>query len=504
VVDDLWQEAAGEILRSFRGKSIVAPDEFKQYLESRVKCATYSDFSEGEGADVWVLHRGMAEEWPVKIRRMMRFRMFKHIWSNEVFSIVRPSVLPSIIKASPTSDNEKSLNSIILNLGAISNSRAKSTADAPRLDKYEIDKVVRSLMDVTGWLSSNAPNTSASGEITKDLQLIKANIKVLAWRIEQLDGLSQAHAQSVETALSASIDDFAVKGKICTSSDIYSDWHRLLASVLRADNYKLRKIWEWTYTIKLLHAACLLTSGKKGIGFGCGTEPLASCFANFVDKVHVTDAPLDVVVGKGWTNTNQHAQSLENAKYEWLAPRDKMDKVMSFDYVDMNNIPAALHGKYDFAWSSCALEHLGNKHLGLKFIVESAKCLAPGGLAIHTTEYDLSGECHIDNWPTVLFSKSDILDKLASLIHDFNIARPDQELQLLDIDFARGNAFLDGYVDIPPYSFHKDYNSGFTGKSENVGGADCDRLSGYIYPQINLSVDGYPSTSVAIIVRRIR
>jgi hypothetical protein len=62
-------------------------------------------------------------------------------------------------------------------------------------------------------------------------------------------------------------------------------------------------------------------------------------------------------------------------------------KLVDFRNVDMNNMPSDLVG-YDFCWSSCAFEHLGSIELGMQFVEISLKCLKPGGLAVHTMEYN--------------------------------------------------------------------------------------------------------------------
>ena len=54
----------------------------------------------------------------------------------------------------------------------------------------------------------------------------------------------------------------------------------------------------------------------------------------------------------------------------------------------MRNLPTHLLS-FEFTWSSCALEHLGSLRAGLDFIVESMRCLRPGGIAVHTTEFNL-------------------------------------------------------------------------------------------------------------------
>jgi glycosyltransferase involved in cell wall biosynthesis len=83
----------------------------------------------------------------------------------------------------------------------------------------------------------------------------------------------------------------------------------------------------------------------------------------------------------------------------------------------MNNIPEDLkQGEFDFIWSSCAFEHIGSIEHGLRFVKESLKCLKPGGMAIHTTEFNCSSNeetLNTDN--LVLFRHRDIQRLISEL-----------------------------------------------------------------------------------------
>jgi hypothetical protein len=113
----------------------------------------------------------------------------------------------------------------------------------------------------------------------------------------------------------------------------------------------------------------------------------------------------------------------------------------------MNAIPNDL-GKHDFIWSSCALEHLGSLRHGIYFILDANKCLRPGGIAIHTTEFNLSSNDDTLESPAVsLYRKKDIQDlqRLIELQGNF----------VLPINFYEGEEELDKYVDLPPYTRDK-------------------------------------------------
>jgi hypothetical protein len=126
------------------------------------------------------------------------------------------------------------------------------------------------------------------------------------------------------------------------------------------------------------------------------------------------------------------------------AVREAFDRLVDFRVVDMNQIPSDLTGQFDFCWSACALEHLGSIAQGLDFIERSVACLVPGGVAVHTTEFNCSSdEGTLDHASTVLFRQRD-LQHLAK--------RLQANGHRMAITFDLGDQPLDQHVDIAPYS----------------------------------------------------
>jgi hypothetical protein len=146
----------------------------------------------------------------------------------------------------------------------------------------------------------------------------------------------------------------------------------------------------------------------------------------------------------GWQDTNQYTTTLEHAYRAELVDRDRFKKRVNLEYVDMNAIPAILRD-YDFCWSICALEHVGSIKLGLAFIENSLNTVRPGGLAVHTTEYNYANDAAtIDNWGTVLFQRqhfNELAERLTGSGH-----------RLAPIDFSVGEKVLDRFIDLPPFS----------------------------------------------------
>lgn len=221
---------------------------------------------------------------------------------------------------------------------------------------------------------------------------------------------------------------------------LYTYWCRCLG-----ESPKLhRKQWEFVYICQVLHERGYLREGMSAVGFGVGKEPLVPYFASQEVDVLATDLQLDRAIELGWTNNNEHCAGILSLNEDELCEEKLFLQRTKFRTVDMNNIETNL-GKFDFCWSSCAFEHLGSIRKGLDFVLNSADLLKPGGMAVHTTEFNItSNDRTLDNNPTfVIFRRKDI-EQLAD-----ELAQKGYEME--PIDFSSGEDELERYVDLPPY-----------------------------------------------------
>jgi len=236
-----------------------------------------------------------------------------------------------------------------------------------------------------------------------------------------------------------------LKSKACQQCDIECVWFLYWCQQLHTPVVYHRKLWEFCYILQALYEHDCLTPGRKGLGFGCGEEPLPSLLAAYDIAITATDLDPGESAAQGWIETNQNMTSLEKIWHPGLCTRELFDKNVSLQYINMNAIPDHLEGKYNFCWSACALEHLGSIKNGLQFIENSLKTLVPGGISIHTTEFNyVEDEETIDNYGTVLFRKRDFEELFARL------TAANHEVAVLD--FSVGSDFLDRFIDLPPYN----------------------------------------------------
>lgn len=254
----------------------------------------------------------------------------------------------------------------------------------------------------------------------------------------------------------------------CNAADMLHPRYRELCSLLLLPPNFHRKLWEWIFVLHHLLEADVIQSGRTGICFGVGNERLPALFAARGATVMATDAPPQVKNSSGWAASGQHAASRESLRQPHICPNNQFDALVTYRFCDMNDIDSDLTG-YDFAWSSCCFEHLGSIEAGIQFVINSVeRCLKPGGIAVHTTELNLSSdEDTLTTGGTVLYRRRDIIDLVGRLAARGHDVRPFTQ--------AQDSHVLDFYVDAPPYTND---------------------------PHLKLNLSGYVSTSVGIVVRR--
>jgi 2-polyprenyl-3-methyl-5-hydroxy-6-metoxy-1,4-benzoquinol methylase len=234
-----------------------------------------------------------------------------------------------------------------------------------------------------------------------------------------------------------------LRSNFCKQEQLESEEFRQWCQRVREDYRLHRKTWEFCYIAQALHERGMLAPGKRGLGFGVGREPLAAMFATYGCEVVGTDMDPERAHEAGWVGTLQHSANLEGLNERDICDPETFRRLVSFQCVDMNSIPRQLKN-FDFTWSSCAFEHLGSIDLGKRFVERQMDCLNPGGIAVHTTELNLSSnEDTIDNNNfLVLFRRRDIehlARRLTRLGHE------------IDLDLSLGNRVADNHVDLPPY-----------------------------------------------------
>ena len=210
-----------------------------------------------------------------------------------------------------------------------------------------------------------------------------------------------------------------------------------------------RKLWEFVYVIQSLYERGMLAEGKRGLAFAVGQEPLPSLFASMGCQIMATDLDAPDYESKGWDKAGQHPGAIETLNRRGLCDPTEFAQRVAYRPVDMNAIPDDLTG-FDFTWSSCSFEHCGSIELGQQFIWRQMDCLKPGGVAVHTTEFNLtSNDRTREKGNTVIFRRRDIEAIVRRLRDDGHEVEPldlDIGLNGTDLEFDRLPHSLDRHL----------------------------------------------------------
>jgi len=253
----------------------------------------------------------------------------------------------------------------------------------------------------------------------------------------------------------------------CSTRDFYHPEFVRLSRLAGHEPFYHRKLWEWIFVLHHAFDKGAVGEGRKALGFGVGTENLPAVFARAGMRVTATDAPPEIGIAGGWTQAGEFSQGVETIPSLDMERAD-FERLVTFQCCDMNQIDPSLIG-FDLCWSSCALEHLGDMRKGIDFILNSVeKTLKPGGIAIHTTEFNLSSNNKtMDSGWCVLYRRRDfdaLVDEVRARGHEIEAFR-----------VAPDCTVIDSFVDHPPY-LHA--------------------------PHLKLELQGYVTTSAGIVVRR--
>lgn len=305
---------------------------------------------------------------------------------------------------------------------------------------------------------------------------------LLAWNVKALASeLARARYDAgvagPTAPLPATPSHAGLTSRTCRQADIESAWLRHWCGRLRMLPLYHRKVWEDCFVLQALWEAGALRPGAQALGFAVGREWLPALLAGAGLHVTATDLDAGDARARDWIATGQHGDAREALFVPHLLERAAFDARVRFRPADMAALPAELTaGGFDLLWSVCALEHLGSLEAGEAFVLDAMRCLRPGGIAVHTTEHNLNAEGGtLTDGPTVLFQRRH-LDRLAARLAAAGHS-------MLPLDTTPGEGAFDRFVDLPPYP------------------ADASPLGAPDAPHLRLSLDGYPITSVGLIIR---
>lgn len=224
--------------------------------------------------------------------------------------------------------------------------------------------------------------------------------------------------------------------QLVSASQFYEPKFQEIAQRLQLETLLDRKIWEYCFIVNSIETYAKTGPGTRGLAFGCGMEFITSVLAAGGSDILATDY---VEQSHNW-----QARGLSDLYSSAHIDRESFDARVRFQHLDMNEIDPSLTG-FDFLWSTGSLEHIGGYDKGLAFVENAMKCLKPGGIAVHTTEFTLTSDDVGYDSPNLSFYCRRDIERLAErLIASGN---------MILLNFERGTTVADTHVDTPPYNY---------------------------------------------------
>ena len=211
-----------------------------------------------------------------------------------------------------------------------------------------------------------------------------------------------------------------------------------------------RRMWEWSFLCESMREAGMLQPGRRGLGFGA-REPLVSLFAGMGCDLVVAEFGSDRRGEATSTDADGELAGAPAAAIDHrFCPADLFRERVQYRELDLQDVlrdlPDDLHD-FDFTWSSHVIDHLGTPAAGMDFVAAQMHRLRPGGLAVHTTELNLSSDTDTIaegvEGGTVLHRRRDVEDLVRRLRADGH---------RIAYDLSEGSWPADRHVDVPPYT----------------------------------------------------
>ena len=147
-----------------------------------------------------------------------------------------------------------------------------------------------------------------------------------------------------------------------------------------------RKLWEWCYTLEALDRAGAMRPGRVRSASVWGRRRSPPSWRRSASRWwRRTSRPREPVSGPRPTSTRPRSRPL--VREDVCLARRSTGSSRPARWTcgpSLTDLPG-----FDAVWSSCCFEHLGSPQAGLDFVLASMDCLRPGGLAVHTTEFDV-------------------------------------------------------------------------------------------------------------------
>lgn len=172
--------------------------------------------------------------------------------------------------------------------------------------------------------------------------------------------------------------------QLCTASQFEDAAYAEISEAMAFPPGKGRARWEQVWIVSLLATEGLIAPGKRGLGLQVARERVAALVASRgVEVVATSDEVAD-------------AEAAETRRtwlfYPEVCHIEEFDRLVRFTGLELDALPRMAEGGFDFCWSIGVTSRLRSIEATLAFFEASLAPLRPGGLALHTFNFNLASD----------------------------------------------------------------------------------------------------------------
>ncbi|MDH4063893.1 MAG: class I SAM-dependent methyltransferase [Acidobacteriota bacterium] len=170
-------------------------------------------------------------------------------------------------------------------------------------------------------------------------------------------------------------------GKLCDAADWFDpEFERIIRVELEEELRFHRKQWEFAQIYRALQVLGYLNATSRGLSMGSGEERLLYSVARRAGHLTVTDL---YGASSTWdcAQTDHPGRSLEAAAPFAVEPSRFTARRMDMRMLEFED------ASFDFCYSSCAIEHIGDYDDFLRHLKEVRRVLKDDGIYVLTTEF---------------------------------------------------------------------------------------------------------------------
>lgn len=242
--------------------------------------------------------------------------------------------------------------------------------------------------------------------------------------------------------------------KICDAADWFdTEFHSIIINELKESPRFHRKQWEFAMIFLALKKLGMLNANMTGLSLGGGNERVLYSIAQHVNKLIVTDL-YDADTTWDCAKTKDPDEYIKASK-----PFDVDDSKIKALRMDMRYLDFE-DNTFDFCYSSCAIEHIGDFEDFVRHLDEVYRVLKEDGVYVFTTELKIGSDT-IKDENNFVFSSSYINEifkstKLTTDVdadvnlahHEINVPLPSN---IKNLCYNNEDSFIDGMMKNYPH-----------------------------------------------------